>query len=182
MPETLLKPAVVFAAAACYLVPQWNRATGAVSHEAEVVRNLVQDAGRRMESSQALFGKKDALLSALNVLAQGCSTVNWDGFDAVPVSPAALARAGDFIRAIPDSLPLPEISAEPDGSIVFDWIPGPFKTLSVSISASQRIPYAMIDGTDRVHAALSFVNGMIPIRLLEEIKRITTNGSAFRTT
>ncbi|MFP4166828.1 MAG: hypothetical protein ACLFUF_06645, partial [Opitutales bacterium] len=54
------------------------------------------------------------LLEKLHQLAEECAEDDWDGYGAEVVSAAVLARAEACVRALPDDLPLPEISAEPD--------------------------------------------------------------------
>lgn len=78
-----------------------------------------------------------------------------------------------MIASLPEDVPLPECSIEPDGCVALDWIPGPNRTLTVSVSGSDRLPYAWVDGTDRGHAVARLVDGQLPARILAEIHRFT---------
>jgi hypothetical protein len=98
---------------------------------------------------------------------------NWDGYGAEPVNLLALRRAEGVITSLPDDLPQPECSVEPDGCVSLDWMPAPHRTLSVSVGAGDRLPYAWVDGTDRGHAVAMLVDGQLPARILEEIRRFT---------
>jgi hypothetical protein len=120
------------------------------------------------------------LLKSLNQLAEGCAEDDWDGYGAEAVNPAALARAEALVRALPDDLPLPEISIEPDGAIAFDWMPYPTKTFTLSVGGSNRLAYAWIDGTDRGHATVRFDDAEVPSRVLTELERLNRHGSGFR--
>ena len=58
---------------------------------------------------------KSALMTSLTALEEECLLPNWDGYGAEAVSPLALKCAEDVIASLPDDLPLPECSIEPDG-------------------------------------------------------------------
>lgn len=104
-------------------------------------------------------------------LARECNVSNWDGYGAEPASPRALRRAEDLIESLPDDFPLPEFSIEPDGCVSLDWMPAAYRTLTVSVGVSDRLPYAWVDGTDRGHAVARLVDGQLPPRILSEIRR-----------
>lgn len=120
------------------------------------------------------------LISKLHQLANECAVVDWDGYGAEAVNAGALMCAEAFVRALPDELPLPEISIEPDGAIAFDWMPHLTKTFTLSVGGSNRLAYAWIDGTDRGHAAVRFDDAEIPPRVLTELQRLNLHGSSFR--
>lgn len=96
---------------------------------------------------------------------------NWDGYGAEPVNPLALRRAEGVIASLPDGLPRPECSIEPDGCVSLDWMPAPHRTLSVSVGAGDCLPYAWVDGTDRGQAVARLVDGKLAARIVEEIRR-----------
>ncbi len=136
---------------------------------------------KHVESSRALFGSKEDALNRLYELAAGCAEANWDGYSAEAVSQNAVECSAHFIRRLPEDLPLPEISVEPDGEIALDWSPTPTQTFSVSIGTANRMAYAWVNGTEHGHAVAYSNNGEIPSRILQEIQRITNNDSTFRT-
>jgi hypothetical protein len=104
-------------------------------------------------------------------LAIECNVSNWDGYGAEPASLRALRRAEDLIESLPDDVPLPECSIEPDGCVSLDWMPAPYRTLTVSVGVSDKLPYAWVDGTDRGRAVTRLVVGQFPPRILCEIRR-----------
>jgi hypothetical protein len=58
----------------------------------------------------------------------------------------------DFTRLLPKSLPIPEVAADPDGEISFDWVGKTGKMFSVSISAGGRLSYAgRFSDTSKIH-------------------------------
>ncbi|MGH8017883.1 MAG: hypothetical protein ACREIA_06260 [Opitutaceae bacterium] len=144
--------------------------------------HAAQDAATRViesaERSQALFGAKAVAISQLRALAAECATQDWDGNDAAPISPIAVFVAETFVRALPDGLPMPEFSAEPDGAVSLDWIQSRNRLFSLSAGTSNRLAYAWIDGTDRGHAVAGFDGEHIPQRIVEGILAITNHAPA----
>ena len=151
-----------------------------VSNEADQLHDFAVEISERFESSQALFGSKMSLLNELHQLAVECAEEDWDGYGAEAVTATVLARAESFVRALPDNIPLPEVSVEPDGAIAFDWMPLPSKTFTLSVNGSNRLAFAWIDGTDRGHAAVKFEGAEIPSRILNELERLTRNATSLR--
>lgn len=134
----------------------------------------------RAEESVALFGPKASAFSDLAELAIECAEPNWDGYGSEPVSPIALDLARQIIRSLSDDLPLPTFSIEPDGCVSLDWLPNRDRTFTLSAGASDRLPYAWIEGTDRGHAVSRFENGQLSQRIVQEIKRICGHDTTFR--
>lgn len=154
------------------------RRSSAVSSEAHAVRDAVSAVLEMSERSHALFGGKAAALSQLRALANECAEPDWNGDGACAMNPVALFVAENFIRALPDSIPLPEFAPEPDGAISLDWIQTRHRFLTLSIGAGDRLAYAWIDGSDKGHAVARFDGESIPPLLLEGIRAIINNGNA----
>ena len=154
------------------------RAGSAVSSEAEAIRNTASVMVESTEESLALFGGKAVALSQLRTLANECAEENWDGNGACPIHPTAVFLTAEFLRALPDDLPLPEFAPEPDGAISLDWIQSRTRLFSLGIGASQRLAYAWLDGSDKGHAVSRFDREQIPARILQGIREIIDHGHA----
>jgi hypothetical protein len=154
------------------------RADSAVSPAAKAVREAAYSVVKSAERSQVLFGGKANVLSQLGALAAECGEANWDGSGALAVETGAVLNAGDFIRALPAGIPIPEIAPEPDGSLSLDWIESRNRLFSLSVSAGPRLAYAWLDGTDRGHGVARFDREKIPARVLEGIFGIMSHGNA----
>lgn len=150
----------------------------AVSDEARRVRKAACELVERGESSQALFGKKAAALSRLARLTQECGDEGWDGAGGNALSAVAIDKTKAFLRALPDSIPLPEFAAEPDGSVSLDWIESRRRLFSLSVGNSDRLAYAWLDGADKGHAVARFDGTTVPSLILEGIKSILNHGHA----
>ncbi|MBI3372582.1 MAG: hypothetical protein HY017_12630 [Betaproteobacteria bacterium] len=131
-----------------------------------------------VERSRALFGDKANAISQLCSLANECGAPDWDRNGALPLEHLAVFKAVAFVRVLPKEVPLPEFAPDPDGSISLDWIASRNRHFSLSVGTSDRLPYAWLDGTDKGHAVARFDGEIIPSRILEGIKAISSGGSA----
>lgn len=151
------------------------RLGSAISPAAGEVRKNVSAVVASAERSRVLFGEKEDAISEIWDVVNEHSAEDWNGDGAVPVDPIAASIATEFLRALPPSLPVPEISPEPDGALSLDWVESRSRMFSLSVGTTRRLPYAWIDGTDRGHAVAAFDGEQIPARVLEEIRRIRVN-------
>ena len=115
---------------------------------------------------------KASVLSQVQALVKECARSGWDANEAEPISKSAALRAADFIRALPEGFPLPELAPEPDGSISFDWIRSRSRLLSLSVGSADRLPYAWLAGADQGHAVARFDGANIPPDILGRIREL----------
>ena len=147
----------------------YGRSNTAISSEADSAKKAVAELLESKERSQSLFGKKAMAISALRKMANECADEDWDGYGAGAIDPLSVWNAEDFIRALPDNLPMPEVSPEPDGSVSLDWIRSRNQIFSVSIGANNRLAYAWLDGTERGHSVFNFDGTNTPQRMLADL-------------
>ncbi len=159
-------------------VQGYARDRSAVSSEARVLRDAINGVVGLAERSQSLFGAKADAISQLRALANECIEAGWDGYGAYPLEWTAVCLAEEFIRAMPDDLPLPEFSPEPDGSISLDWIQSRNRMFSLSVGVTNRLAYAWLDGSDKGHGVARFDGERIPPRVIEGITGIMSHGTA----
>ena len=156
----------------------YARPGSAISSEAEIVSKAATALVESAERSRSLFGQKAIAISELMALANECAEPDWDGDEASAIDPAAVMTAKDFVRAMPNEMPMPEFAPEPDGSVSLDWIHSRNRLFSLSIGRSNRLAYAWLDGADRGHGVARFDGLSIPSRVLEGIQSILNNGNA----
>lgn len=142
------------------------------SIEAAQLREALQDSRARGEDSRALFGPKADTISALWRLYNECSAEGWDGYDASPMTLVAARVAVDLIRALPEGVPMPELTAENDGAISLDWSSGRRRCLSISTNGTERLAYAWLDGARSGSGVELFLEGRWPSRLLHEMESV----------
>lgn len=140
----------------------------AVSQDASLLIKVTQDVMRGSQRVQSLFGAKDALFSEL------LSTVSdlYIDEDQEPVSPRAIANAEKFIYVLPDDLPNPAFGVDPDGEISITWHVSRTRIFSVSISDSERIAYAWLDGSNSGHGVDRFSAPVLPEMLVSALRTI----------
>jgi len=128
----------------------------------------------------SLAATKASILSQIHVLATGCAPSGGDASDAEPARKSVANRAADFIRALPEGVPLPEVAAEPDGAISLDWITSRTRLFSLSVGASGRLAFAWLDAASKGHGTALFDRETIPPEILEGVKRIANSDSPSR--
>ena len=101
---------------------------------------------------------------------QDCTHSNWDGYGSEPISPESYENAKRFIRALPFSVSSPEVSAEPDGELTFEWYSNPTRVFSVSVGPNNELHYAGLFGASRAYGTEVF-HDQIPEVILSHIKR-----------
>jgi hypothetical protein len=143
----------------------------AISSDAQTVRKRKEAIAEHVENSQFLFGAKGAALAKLLELQSECA-------DSTPLNPIALLNAGALIRALPDTIAMPEFASEPDGSIALDWIASKTRFLTVSVGDSSRLAYAWLDGTEKGHAVALFDGAKVPDRIAVQIRYILPSNYA----
>jgi len=95
----------------------------------------------------------------------------WDGYGADAVTAEAVADARVFAEAIDSSLLVPDIGAEPDGALTFEWHRSARLTLSKSIHGFGVLHYAALLGTERICGTEAF-RARMPAVLRDLIMRI----------
>lgn len=154
------------------------RPGSAVSTELRPVMREAASLLAAAERSQSLFGDKAFAISEVWAVASECAEPDWNGEGAKAVDEAVAEVAADFIRALPNDVPLPEVAPDPDGSISLDWIRSRNRMFSLSVGASSRLAYAWLDGTDRGHAVARFDREKIPALVLDGINEVMNHGDA----
>jgi hypothetical protein len=99
------------------------------------------------------------------------SQPGWDGYNAEPVQGGTFARACAFLESMPNVIPPPTVSAEPDGQIAFEWYKSPRRTLSISVSPTGELHYAALFGSNKSYGTEIFF-GDVPKNILELIGRV----------
>ncbi len=134
---------------------------------------LLQSTVERLLDSISL-GKplQDTSRQLYEVLEQ-CGRSDWDGYGAKPVLFDSYERARRFIRSLPFGIPVPEVSAEPDGEITLEWFVAPTRVFSVSVGRDNELNYAGLFGASRTYGTEVF-HDEIPEVVLSHIKRVVS--------
>lgn len=168
---TLVAPVVPF---------QITYSSSGISEEAQAGQIATSAVQEEEERSFALFGFKADAISRMWEVVEECEETGWDGGQAEPISEIAAQIASNFIRALPEDVPLPEAAPEPDGCISLDWIKSRSRLFSLSVCSGNALAYAWLDGHDRGHAVARFDGQTVPARILDGIRQIMNGNPALR--
>ena len=103
---------------------------------------------------------------ALQDIYQEAIAPGWAGPGSNAVHPLTLDMAQRFLDALPLSMPAPEVNADPDGEISFDWDRGRDRLLAVSISLSGRLSFIYRHRSVRLRDTLWFMDDQLPDELV----------------
>ena len=85
-----------------------------------------------------------------------CSSANWDGYGATPVTRETFMQVCNFMEALPLGTTAPSVGAEPDGNLTLEWYRSPSRILSVSISPEGELNYAALLGHRKTYGTEPF--------------------------
>ena len=177
MPKPISKTTIGICLASYTALQGYSHGSSAVSPEASAVSKAAAAFVNSIEISQSLFGEKAAALSRLRALANECAKPDWDGNGAEAINSVALFNTEHFLKALPESFPLPEFAIEPDGSVSLDWIKSRNCLFSLSVGSNNRLAFAWLDGADKGHAVARFDGRQVPNHILEGISAIVNHGN-----
>ena len=125
------------------------------------------------ENTTQTFGTRRELFNNLNEILDEYSKPDWDGYGADPISEAAFLEARKVISALPVNpmLPVPEIIAEPSGSIAFEWYKGRRQAFIMSVSGKNEIVYSGLFGLNKVHG-VEYFSDSVPSVVISALKRL----------
>jgi hypothetical protein len=93
--------------------------------------------------------------------------------DSIPVDRNTALAANHFAYSLPRFGPLPEVSADPDGEISFDWLGPSGQMFSVSVNKQNRLAYAGWFGEkSRIHGIEELAENC-PEEIIRGIQRAT---------
>jgi hypothetical protein len=95
------------------------------------------------------------------------------GSTGIPVDQETVEMAVAFASLLPGFVAAPEISADPDGEISFDWIQASGKMFSVSVNKSGRLAYAGWFGENSRNHGIEKLVDSIPQEILRGLQRTT---------
>ncbi len=140
-----------------------------VSDDAQAYKMLV----KRMlgDCSQSVVINSDESLQNLYNLWEECANENWDGYGARPIDLNSFNEAKRFIRALPTTVPDPEVAVDPDGEISLEWYFEPRKVFSVSIGKRNEITYAGLYGLNKTYGR-EYFDDEIPKEIFHNLERL----------
>ena len=111
------------------------------------------------------------LRHALEELREACGVNNWDGYGAHALHKESYQEALRLLQYLPTMFPQPDVAADPDGTVAFEWSNGPRQVLSLSIGNHGELVYAGIFEKSYTHGTEYFEHDF-PRILVEHLQRV----------
>ena len=111
------------------------------------------------------------LPNSLSEVYRECSRADWDGYGALAITSNTYQEARSVINALPLSMPLPDIVAEPTGEIGFEWRKGKGYIFVVSVGGKYQMTYAGLFGGNSVHGS-EYFDRTLPLTVIQHIMRL----------
>jgi hypothetical protein len=131
----------------------------------------MQEALSELAMSIAIRRTAEAATAELRRLQRVAAEFNWDGYGALPLNPRAAEQALKFIQALPTTVPVPDVSADPDGEVDLLWQLDPARAVSVSVGPNGRLTYAALMGTAQSYGT-EWLASEIPQPILDSLGRV----------
>ncbi len=100
----------------------------------------------------------------------------WDGHGALSIAEPTYNNAVHFVKSLAanEFIPMPDVTADPDGEVSFEWYRDKNWSFSVSLNYGCGISYAGIFGESKVSGTevLDRVGLVIPASILQHIYRV----------
>lgn len=122
-----------------------------LSEDAKLIRRQVVEVHREMTAGVSITAPHRETLRALQETLAEATESDWDGYGARPVSPSTAVRAHRFVSLLPTTVPPPDVGADPNGRLHFEWRAGPGRAFVVSVGPSDVIHYAALFGRSKAH-------------------------------
>src|SRR5438552_3298697 len=105
----------------CFPAYPASRAQGPT---AQTVRSLFDEMQSRFLATQSFGGPIRKKIAELMDTFLDCYSPDWDGYNALAVSPQSYQNARRFLETLNGMFPQPSIGVEPDGEISLEWYRG----------------------------------------------------------
>lgn len=145
--------------------PQIDDSLGFRSWVSTGVSDVATRVGQVFEESleHYLESRLEVLIPEIENLSNGPTIVDGN----------TISAAVQFAYSLPRFGPIPEVSADPDGEISFDWFGRSGEMFSVSVNSRKRLAYAGWFGeTSRIHGIEKLAEGC-PQQIVRGIQRAT---------
>jgi hypothetical protein len=120
---------------------------------------------------------KRTVQEALDAAYAAAQVDNWDGEGSTRVEPSTYAYASQFIRLFPSTAPLPDITADTDGEILFEWDQGRRRTFSVSVGRDGTLTFAGLFGHTKIHGT-EHLREALPVVISDYLARLSSPSRA----
>jgi hypothetical protein len=149
----------------------------AQSDPAKNIEKMLYEIQTHLLYSYALSNPGEQVLTELNEVRAEASCEGWDGYGARPLNPDSYGFAIRFLNALPSTAPLPEVSADAEGEVAFDWVFGERKALTVSVGPTGRCTFAWMLG-QRTYRGTDWIDDEIPEEIVSALGKLVRDKAA----
>ncbi len=123
-------------------------------------------------SGSITFGEqKRTAQAALSLAYETAQVEDWDGEGSARFEPSTYDYASQFLRLLPSTIPVPEIDADTDGEILFEWDLGRRRVFSVSVGRDGTLTFAALFGYRKIHGTEP-LREALPLVISESFERL----------
>ena len=140
------------------------------SRDAGVAQLSGQD-GHGLLETETVGARIKVLEDALDEVFADHQRPDWDGYGAEAITEDALIAARSFLRLLPPWLAAPEVVAQSEGDIAFEWYVDPMHTLSVVVEEDGRLLYSGLCGPFQRTAQRDLLERGIPLGLMHWLRK-----------
>jgi hypothetical protein len=115
---------------------------------------------------------KAALRNQLNELMMDCCRDDWNGYGATALTNSAYQAALQFIDSLPEGFQTPELGADPEGCVTFEWRRSSTRTVWVSVGTNFEIHYAALLSPGNEHHGKGVFFNALPDILLNLVRQL----------
>ena len=141
-----------------------------LSNEARVLRNLTITVAE-FPRNVALGESKRVAQEAVDATCIAAREDDWDAMGSARVEPSTYEYACQFLRILPPNLPVPDVSVDTDGEILFEWDRGPRQIFSVSVGRDGTLTFAGLFGHSKIHGT-EHLREALPLVIAHCIQRV----------
>jgi hypothetical protein len=151
----------------------FNLDTG-VSDDAYELRSLKKHYLQHLKETQTYSRMTipDSIREELYELVSEYGHDDWDGYGAKKVDWETISVAYDFLMALPKDLSYPEIDADTQGEVSFEWYRSPRRLLTVKVNKQGEITFAGLFGPLDKSYGSKFFNNKVPDELVGLIRKV----------
>lgn len=142
-----------------------------ISPAAIELRNIIGEVLASLTASIAVSRTVKNAAAELQRVQQEASRPNWDGCEALPLDARSAEQALKFLQALPTTVPVPDVSVDPDGEVDLLWQIDPTRTISVSVGPAGQLTYAALIGTAQAYGT-EWLSNEIPQPILDNLTRV----------
>ncbi len=132
------------------------------------VRKIIWDTAKHLEFPATRQKKQHALDAVFEAYVRSRAGID---SEAVPISEMTYNETISFLRALPSSLPIPEVVTEPDGDLALEWYVSNYRSFVIGFSGIGVLSYSGLFGRGHKTYGTEFVSESIPRVIVENIRR-----------